>query len=161
MLRECRTYIDWAEAHRGMKEEMKRIALRSTALVTAALLGPVIGLSGVASAAGTTAPTHLLTCASKTTTEPTSYLLSCADANAAFASMKWSTWGSSSARGQGVLRQNDCKPNCVSGKVLSYVTTVTLTKVVDTKKFGPLFSEAYFHYTSHGESVVEKFGLAD
>jgi hypothetical protein len=137
---------------------MKRIALRSTAL--AVLLGPVIGL-GAVSPAGATAPTHLLTCTSATTTEPTSYLLSCADANAAFASMKWSTWGPSSARGHGILRQNDCKPNCVSGKVLNYVATVTLTKVVDTKQFGPLFSEAYFHFTSHGKAVSEKFGLAD
>jgi hypothetical protein len=119
-----------------------------------------MGLSGVGHA-GATTPTHLLTCTSTTTTEPTSYLLSCADANAAFASMKWSTWGPSSARGHGILRQNDCRPNCVSGKVLNYVATVTLTKVVDTKKFGPLFSVAYFHYTSHGKTVSEKFGLAD
>jgi len=144
-----------------MKEEMKRIALRSTALVAAALLGPVIALSGVATTARATAPIHLLTCASKTTTEPASYLLSCADANASFASMRWSAWGSSSARGHGVLLQNDCTPNCVSGKVNSYAATVTLTKVVDTKKYGPLFSEAYFRYTSHGKSVSEKFGLAD
>jgi hypothetical protein len=140
---------------------MNRIALRSTALAAVALLGPVIGLSGVASAARATAPTHLLTCASTTTKEPTSYLLSCADANASFASMKWSAWGSSSARGHGVLLQNDCTPNCVSGKVISYVATVTLTNVVDTKKYGPLFSEANFRYTSHGKTLSEKFGLAD
>jgi hypothetical protein len=143
-----------------MKDEMKSMTVRSTALLAAALLAPIVGL-GVSAPAGATAPTHLLTCTSTTTTEPTSYLLSCADANAGFASMKWSAWGASSARGKGILRQNDCKPNCVSGKVLNYVATVTLTKVVDTKKYGPLFSEAYFRYTSHGKTVTEKFGLAD
>jgi hypothetical protein len=143
-----------------MKEEMKRFAARSTAVMAVALLVPTIGLSAV-TPAGATAPTRLLTCTSTTTTEPTSYLLSCADANAGFASMTWSTWGSASAHGHGVLRQNDCKPNCVSGKVLNYVATVTLTKVVDTKKFGPLFSVAYFRYSSHGKMVTEKFGLAD
>jgi hypothetical protein len=142
-----------------MKDEMMRFALRSAALLAAALLVPAIGLG--ATTAGATAPTRLLTCTSSTTIEPTSYLLSCADANAGFASMTWSTWGATLARGHGVLRQNDCKPNCVSGKVLNYVATVTLTKVVDTKKFGPLFSEATFRYTSHGKTVSEKFGLAD
>jgi hypothetical protein len=139
---------------------MKRFTLGSTALVAAALLAPTVGLGG-ATPAGAAAPTHLLTCTSTTTMEPTSYLLSCADANAAFASMTWSKWGASLARGHGVLRQNDCKPNCVSGKVLNYVATVTLSKVVDTKKFGPLFSEADFRYTAHGKTVSEKFGLAD
>jgi hypothetical protein len=140
---------------------MKRITGGTTALVAAALLAPVIGLTGVATPASASAPTHLLTCTSTKTTEPASYLLSCADANAAFASMKWSSWGAMSATGHGILRQNDCKPNCVSGKVLDFNATVTLTKVIDTKKYGPLFSEAYFRYTSHGKTVSEKFGLAD
>lgn len=140
---------------------MKRIAVQTTALVAAALLAPTLGPTGVGTPAGATTATHLLTCTSTTTTEPASYLLSCADANAAFASMKWSAWGASSARGHGILRQDDCKPNCAAGKVLDYNATVTLTKVVDTKKYGPLFSEAYFRYTVHGKSVTEKFGLAD
>jgi hypothetical protein len=144
-----------------MKEEMKRFALRSTALLVAMLLGPVIGLSGVAAPAGATTTTHLLTCTSKTSIEPTSYLLSCADANASMESMKWTMWGSSSARGYGILRQNDCKPNCVSGKFINYLSTVTLTKVVDTKKYGPLFSQATFRYTANGKKLGEKFGLAD
>jgi hypothetical protein len=143
-----------------MKEEMKRVPVRITALLAAALLAPITGV-GASAPAGAATATHLLTCTSTTTSEPTSYLLSCADANAAFASMKWSAWGSATARGKGILRQNDCKPNCVSGKVLDYVATVTLSNVVDTKKYGPLFSEAYFRYTSHGKSVSEKFGLAD
>ncbi len=139
---------------------MKRFTVRKTALVGALLLAPMLG-AGVVTPAGAARPTHLLTCQSKVTSEPTSYLLSCADANASFSSMRWSTWGSSSARGRGILLQNDCTPNCVSGKVISYPTTVTLTKVINTKKFGPLFSEAFFRYSSHGKTVTEKFGLAD
>jgi hypothetical protein len=144
-----------------MKEEMKRFAVRSTALSVAALVGSVIGMGGVATTAGATAPTHLLTCASKTTIEPTYYLLSCADANANMASMKWTKWGTASARGYGILRQNDCTPNCVSGKFINYLATVALTKVVDTKKYGPLFSQATFRWTSNGKHMAEKFGLAD
>ncbi len=143
-----------------MKEEMKRFTVEKMALAAALVLGPVVSLGAVAPA-GASGTTHLLTCTSKTTSKPSSYLLSCADANASFASMRWSAWSSSSARGRGILLQNDCTPNCVSGKVISYPATVTLTSVVNTKKYGALFSEAFFRYTSHGKSVTEKFGLAD
>lgn len=126
------------------------------------LIAPLAVLSGAAStSAGAATPTHLLTCSMKKATEPSTYVLSCADANAGFAGMKWSNWGATSAHGHGILRQNDCTPNCVSGKVINYSTTVTLSKVVLTKKWGPLFSKAIFHYTANGKAKSETFGLAD
>jgi hypothetical protein len=75
--------------------------------------------------------------------------------------MTWSAWSASSASGHGILRQNDCTPNCASGKFIDYRATVTLSKVVATKKYGDLFSEATFHYTVSGVTKTEKFGLAD
>jgi hypothetical protein len=142
---------------------MTRFNSRARALVGAVLLlAPVAGLSGaVASSAGAATTTHLLTCAFKQSTRPTSYILSCADANAGFIGMKWSTWGSARATGHGVLRQDNCTPNCAAGKEIDYVSNVTLYKVVDTKKYGPLFSEAVFHYRVGGKSKSETFGVAD
>ncbi len=144
-----------------MKDEMKRFAVRFNALLATALLVPIIGMTVAGTPAGSVEQTHLLTCTSTRSIEPTKYLLSCADANASFTNMKWTAWGSMSARGYGILRQNDCTPNCVSGKFVNYLSTVTLTKVVDSKKYGPLFSQATFRYTYHGKKMSEKFGLAD
>jgi hypothetical protein len=137
---------------------------RATAVLGAALLiAPIAAVGGVAgsSGAGATTPTRVLTCNLKLATRPSAYLLSCADANASWTGVTWSAWNGSSASGHGILRQNDCTPNCVSGKFIDYRATVTLSKVVSTKKYGELFSEANFHYTVAGKAKSESFGLAD
>ncbi len=136
---------------------------RSLALLGAALLlTPILalGVSATPSVAGAP-PTRLLTCTGKVTTKPSAYTLSCADANAGWTAMTWSAWSASSASGHGTLRQNDCTPNCVSGKFINYHATVTLSKVVTTKKYGKLFSVATFRYSAAGKAKTETFGLAD
>jgi len=136
---------------------------RATAVLGAALLiTPFLALAGVADPAGAgAAPTHVLTCSLKLATKPSSYLLSCADANASWTGVSWSHWSASSASGHGILRQNDCTPNCVSGRFINYRATVTLSKVVATKKYGELFSEAIFRYSVGGKAKTESFGLVD
>jgi hypothetical protein len=135
----------------------------SAVLGTALLIAPTLAFAGAVgpTGAGAATPTRLLTCTSKLTTRPSTYLLSCADANAGWKGMAWSAWGATSASGHGILRQNDCTPNCVSGKFINYRATVTLTKVVETKKYGELFSEAIFHYSVGDKPKTETFGLAD
>jgi hypothetical protein len=131
------------------------------AVLVVAPLSVAISSSAPAGAATQALSTHLLTCAMKKTTRPSNYLLSCGDANAGFVAMKWSTWTLTSATGHGILRQNDCKPNCVSGKWIRYTASVSLGKVVLTKKYGPLFSQAIFHWNVNGVPKSEVFGLAD
>jgi hypothetical protein len=129
----------------------------------ALLIAPVSALGGVATAggAGAATATRVLTCTGKLASRPSTYTLSCADANAGWTTMTWSAWSASSATGHGVLRQNDCTPNCVSGTFINYRATVTLSKVVATKKYGVLFSKATFHYNVGGKAKTEVFGLAD
>src|SRR5579863_1932947 len=116
---------------------MKKNLSRATAVLGAVLLaGPLMTIGGALSTnAGAVTPTRLLTCSEKLTTKPSTYLLSCADANAGWQGMTWSQWGTSSATGRGILRQNDCTPNCVSGKFIDYHATLTLSGVVETKKY--------------------------
>lgn len=137
--------------------------VRSTAVLSVALLVvPMVAVGVVSSSVGAaTGPPRILTCTGKTTSKPTTYTLSCADANAGWADMSWSAWGTRSATGHGILRQNNCTPNCVSGKFINYRATVTLSKVVATKKYGELFSTANFHYRVNGKAKTESFGLAD
>jgi len=105
--------------------------------------------------------THVLTCTGKMASKPSTYTLSCADANAGWTGMTWSRWNGSSAIGRGILRQNDCTPNCVSGKFINYRASVTLSNLVATKKYGELFTKATFHYTVSGKAKTEVFGLVD
>jgi hypothetical protein len=133
------------------------------ALGTALLITPItaFGVMAGPTGAGAAPTTHVLTCTGKLAAKPSTYTLSCADANAGWTGMTFSRWNASSATGRGILRQNDCTPNCVSGKFINYRATVTLSNVVATKKYGELFSKATFHYTVGGKAKTENFGLAD
>ena len=143
---------------------MKKNLSRATAVLGSILLAaPLMTLGGAAlpAYAGAATSTRLLTCSAKPTTKPSTYVLSCADANAEWTGMSWSRWSAASALGRGILRQNDCTPNCAGGKFINYRATVTLSHVIDTKKYGDLFSSATFHYTEAGKSKTETFALAD
>ena len=102
----------------------------------------------------------VLPCLGSPEARPANYLLSCADANASWKKVKWLTWGAKTALGTGDLYQNDCRPNCVSGQFRSYRSRVVLSEVRRTKKYGLLFSEATFSYSSKGKHISETFGLA-
>jgi hypothetical protein len=55
--------------------------------------------------------------------------LACADGGIWLGKLKWSSWGSASAKGAGIYNQNDCTPTCSNGKIESYPVKVTLSKV--------------------------------
>jgi hypothetical protein len=86
--------------------------------------------------------------------------MSCADANASWKSVRWANWGLKTALGTGDLYQNDCQPNCVSGRFRTYAARVVLSGVTATKRYGPLYSKATFSYSVDGEHESETFGLA-
>ncbi len=142
---------------------MRKKISRVTAAMMVLGVAPIMAAASVAgpTSAGASSPTRLLTCTGKLTSKPATYLLSCADAGAGWDTMTWSAWGASSATGHGVLRQNNCTPNCADGKFISYYASVTLTDVISTKKYGELFSKAIFHYRVNGKPKSETFGLAD
>jgi hypothetical protein len=59
--------------------------------------------------------------------KPTGLVLSCADANTALETLKWSSWGKSTARATGTFSENDCSPTCVEGMFHRYKAVVTLS----------------------------------
>jgi hypothetical protein len=143
---------------------MNTKSFRATAVLGAALLiAPItaFGATVTPSGAGAATPTHVLTCADKPTAKPSSYILSCADANAAWTGITWSAWSATSASGHGFLHQNECIPNCASGKFVNYRASLTLSKAVASKKYGELFSIATFHYRASGKAKSETFELND
>jgi hypothetical protein len=131
-------------------------------LGAALMFAPISAIGSVAAASAASAATsaRILTCAEKPTTKPSTYILSCADAGAEWTAMTWSVWNGSSAIGHGILRQNNCVPNCAAGRSIRYRATVSLSKVITTK-YGDLFSKAVFHYSVSGKAKTEVFDLAD
>jgi hypothetical protein len=85
------------------------LALSTLLTVTLAASIPV-GSGGAA-----TSSTSLYNCSFKSS-EPTSIVLTCADANRYVDHIVWSTWGSAVANATGILHWNDCAPSCAAGK---------------------------------------------
>lgn len=59
-------------------------------------------------------------CASGLEAEPTSIVVSCADRGITVEDIEWQSWGAEEAAGNGTAQVNDCKPDCVAGKLNSY-----------------------------------------
>ena len=139
---------------------MKHIRFRLVITTLSAALSIAGLVSAVTPATASTGATRLMTCTKHVSVKPSKYVLSCADANAWWQGVTWSSWTSTSASGHGVLVENNCTPNCAAGKFIQYPTKVTLGKVITVKKYGKLFSEAYFRYADKGKVVTQAFGLA-
>jgi hypothetical protein len=133
------------------------VALLLSAGAAAAGREPSGASSGPALAAKTTP--RVLTCLGHPETKPGNYLLSCADANASWMKVIWSSWGAKTASGTGDLYQNDCSPNCAAGHFHTYPAKITLWDVTQTKKYGPLYAKATFSYSVNGKHESETFGL--
>jgi hypothetical protein len=68
------------------------------------------------------------TCTGKAAVRPATFTISCGDGNSYLTKLKWSAWGTSTARAAGVYTVNDCDPYCAAGKFVSSQAIVTLSK---------------------------------
>ena len=57
---------------------------------------------------------------------PKSFILTCADGNAYFAKLAWTSWTPGLASAKGTLVLNDCTPYCAAGKFINYPVLVDL-----------------------------------
>ncbi len=108
------------------------------AAVLAAIVIAVGFLAGCASAtSGTATPapagaaaaqrsTVILDCSGQRQTRPSSFVLTCADANDALTALHWASWAAGQAFGTGTEKVNTCTPDCADGKLVSYPALITL-----------------------------------
>lgn len=72
------------------------------------------------------ASTVVFDCLGHGQVEPTSYILTCADANSVLGHLTWTDWTAQQAVAAGVHEINNCTPNCAEGKFINYPAVVTL-----------------------------------
>jgi hypothetical protein len=70
--------------------------------------------------------TVMVNCEFKQQTRPSTFILTCADANDVLAHLHWVSWGSGAAFATGVEQINNCTPNCAEGKFINYPVLVDL-----------------------------------
>lgn len=100
-------------------------------------VGGLFLILGIVGAATASAGARVVGDCKHSQIKPTQIVVYCGDANGAFLNLRWSSFGGSTARGEGTWSVNDCNPNCAAGHVHGYPVTVTLSqarKCPDGKK---------------------------
>jgi hypothetical protein len=115
---------------------MKRSPSRPATAIPAVLLalGFLAGCASANSGAATPAQaraaarrsTVVVDCSGQRQTRPSSFILTCADANDALTVLHWVSWAAGQAFGTGTEKVNTCTPDCADGKLVSYLALITL-----------------------------------
>lgn len=82
------------------------------------------------SAAAKPSPT-VYRCEGNAVAEPSWLNLACADQKMGVDRLHWSGWGEENAHATGRFWEDDCVPNCASGKLISVPTSVTVSGLAD------------------------------
>ena len=119
----------------------------------------LLGLGLVAPAVAQAAPANpKVSNCGELSTKPKGIVLTCADANTALETLKWTTWNADTAKGTGVYAFNDCEPTCVVGQFHRYDVNVTLSNP-KTVKGAKVFSKARVTFPGITDQTNKTFKL--
>lgn len=119
----------------------------------------LLGLGLVAPAVAQAAPANpKVSNCGELSTKPKGIVLTCADANTALETLKWTTWNADTAKGTGVYSYNDCEPTCVAGQFHRYQVNVTLSNP-KTVKGAKVFSKARVTFPGITDQTNKTFKL--
>ena len=99
------------------------LALGFLAGCAPAHIGTTVSASLAENQAGSTV---VVGCSGQQQNRPSSFVLTCADANDALTALHWVSWANNFAFGLGTEKVNTCTPDCADGKLVSYAALITL-----------------------------------
>jgi hypothetical protein len=88
----------------------------------------IVVIPAVALAAGSSRQVWATSTCTKEQYKPTAIVLACGDGNTFLQKLTWSSWTTTSAKGQGLYTYNTCRPSCAAGRDVSYSVNVALSK---------------------------------
>ncbi|MGH8980623.1 MAG: hypothetical protein ACRDWE_06320 [Acidimicrobiales bacterium] len=127
----------------------RRIMFLAVAALSLALVLPAMASassSASASASASAKSPRVLDCAGRAVIRPGSYVLSCADANAYFDDIHWTSWDATAAVASATFVENTCTPTCAGGHFVKHPARLALSDPRVTRH-GRLFSEIRYRYT--------------
>lgn len=99
------------------------LALGFLAGCAPAHIGTTVPASLAENQAGSTV---VVGCSGQQQNRPSSFILTCADANDVLTALHWVSWATNQAFGTGTEKVNTCRPDCADGKFVSYPALITL-----------------------------------
>jgi hypothetical protein len=103
-------------------------------VVCAAMTLVLAGCSASAKSSRALKQVFISDCGVGESAKPKAITLACADAGMYVDGIKWSTWGGTSADGQGIFHMNQCEPSCVDGKFIDVPVTLSVSAPINVKK---------------------------
>jgi hypothetical protein len=97
-------------------------------------------------------------CTGRAEVRPSTFVISCADGNSYLTKLKWTAWGTSSAKASAVYTANNCDPYCAAGKFVSSGAAVTLSEP-KTLKGRRFFTALHVGYVSGPKFKSFNFAL--
>jgi hypothetical protein len=122
-----------------MTPKSKLIITISAALLSAALIALFINqISDQPVAAGKQAvsvkPEEVLIFDCESSVHKPDYItLTCADGGMAVEEIKWQSWSPKEAVGTGIYAENNCQPDCASGKLIKTPVAISITSLTEYK----------------------------
>jgi hypothetical protein len=93
------------------------------------MLAAALAVPAVALAASTSSRVYVSSC-TKVFYKPKTITISCGDGADVLKGLKWTSWTATKASGHGTDYVNQCRPDCVSGKIKKTPATITLSKPI-------------------------------
>jgi len=152
-----------------MTPKSKLIIAISAALLSAALIALLlIQISeqprGASKQAVNVKPEEVLTFDCETPVHKPDYItLTCADGGMVVGEIKWQSWGTKEAIGTGIYAENNCQPDCASGKLIKTPVEISLTNLVEYQSKFYLKDLAISTGTSNNNpyTLVDNWNLMD
>ena len=146
-----------------MTPKSKLIIAISAALLSAALIALLIIQTSeqpreASKQAVNVKPEEVLTFDCETPVHKPDYItLTCADGGMAVEQIKWQSWGVKEAIGTGVYAENNCQPDCASGKLIKTPVVLSLTNLIEYKS--KFYLKDLAITTQKGHNSISRLGV--
>jgi hypothetical protein len=125
---------------------------KSSHLLAGLVIATFVIAFGVMTASAA-APLKLTNC-NRSASRPKQLTLTCGDGNTVLKGLTWSSFGGTTAQAKGTFTTNTCKPNCASGKDVSYPASVTASSPKTCKGGVRVYNKLTLKFTGKVPSSI-------
>lgn len=86
-------------------------------------------------------PISIYNCVDEYEIQPSNLIITCADANMGLENVIWTSWNNVEASGKGIFYENNCSPDCASGRFIRQEAEIQLSSIQRDKTGKSVFTE--------------------
>ena len=86
-------------------------------------------------------PISIFNCVDEYENQPSNLIITCADANMGVDNIVWKSWNNIEASGEGIFYENNCSPDCSTGRIIRQKAEIRLASIQKDKADKSVFTE--------------------